>query len=94
MDTLGCAVCKSPAHNRSATPGELVAFWQAKGINGAAPEGMEVRSVIHCSKWINMPGRELCGCETAWVRNAPDEQWRPIVRIPSDFVASVSGGRE
>ena len=89
MDTLGCAVCKSPGHNRSATHEELVAFWRAKGVDGAAPEGMEVRSVIRCSKRINLPPRDLCDCETAWVRNGPDEAWRPIVRIPSDFVASV-----
>jgi hypothetical protein len=91
MDTLGCAVCKSAAHNRAATADEANAFWRAKGIDGAAPEGMEVRSLIHCLKLINMRGRKACDCETAWVRNSPDEEWRPIVRIPSDFVASVSG---
>ena len=91
MDTLGCAVCKSAAHNRAAKADEASAFWRAKGIDGAAPEGMEVRSLIHCLKLINMRGRKLCDCETAWVRNSPDEEWRPIVRIPSDFVASVSG---
>ncbi len=91
MDTLGCAVCKSEAYNRAASAEEAQAFWSAKGVDGAAPEGMEVRSVIHCLKLINMPNRQACDCETAWVRNAPDEEWRPIVRIPSDFVASVSG---
>lgn len=91
MDTLGCAVCKSAAHNRAATAEEARAFWRAKGVGGAAPEGMEVRSLIHCVKLMHMPNRVACDCETAWVRNAPDEEWRPIVRIPSDFVASVSG---
>ena len=91
MDTLGCAVCKSPAHNRTATDEEARLFWRAKGVDGAAPRGMEVRSLLHCSKLINMPHRASCECETAWVRNAPDEEWRPIVRIPSDFVASVTG---
>lgn len=91
MDTLGCAVCKSAAHNRTATADEASRFWRAKGIDGSAPEGMEVRSLIHCLKLINMRGRKQCDCETAWVRNSPDEEWRPIVRIPSDFVASVSG---
>ena len=91
MDTLGCGVCKSSAHNRAATADEAKAFWRARGIDGAAPVGLEVRSLIRCSKWINMPHRNLCECETAWVRNSPDEEWRPIVRIPSDFVASVSG---
>lgn len=91
MDTLGCAVCKSPAHNRAATDEEARSFWRAKGVDGAAPQGMEVRSLLHCSKPMDMPQRASCECETAWVRNAPDEEWRPIVRIPSDFVASVSG---
>ena len=91
MDTLGCAVCKSAAHNRAATAEEASAFWRAKGVDGAAPEGMEVRSLIHCLKLIDMRGRKPCDCETAWVRNSSDEEWRPIVRIPSDFVASVSG---
>ncbi len=91
MDTLGCAVCKSPAHNRAATADEAKAFWRAKGIDGSAPAGMEVRSLIRCLKLIKLPNREECACETAWVRDAADEEWRPIVRIPSDFVASVSG---
>ena len=90
MDMQGCAVCKSPGHNRSVTTDEAHAFWSAKGIDGAPAEGMEVRSVIHCFKLINLPNRDTCGCETAWVRNSADEDWRPIVRIPADFIASVA----
>ena len=91
MDTLGCAVCKSPAHNRAATDEEARLFWRAKGVDGVTPAGMEVRALLHCSKPMDMPQRASCECETAWVRDASDEAWRPIVRIPSDFVASVSG---
>jgi hypothetical protein len=90
MDTMGCGVCKSPGHNQSLAGEDLAAFWLAKGVTGGAPEGMEVRSVVRCWKRINMPNRDECGCETAWVRNAPNEAWRPIVRIPSTFVAGVS----
>ena len=39
MDTLGCAICKSEAYNRAATADEVKAFWNAKGVDGAAPEG-------------------------------------------------------
>ena len=90
MDMMGCGVCKSPGHNRSLTGEESTAFWAQKGVSGAAPEGMEVRSTVICFKLISLPNRDTCGCETAWVRNAPDEAWRAIVRIPSSFVAGVS----
>jgi hypothetical protein len=91
MDTFDCGMCRSPGQNRSATPQEAESFWGAKGVGGAAPEGMEVRALIRCSARIDLPNRDVCACETAWVRNAPDEEWRPIVRLPRDFVASVSG---
>ena len=91
MDTLGCGVCRSPGDNRSVTTVEASEFWLAKGNEGAVPEGMEVRSLIRCSKFINLPNRSICDCVTAWVRNSPDEEWRPIVRLPRDFVANVAG---
>ena len=91
MDTLGCGVCKSIGENRPATDAEAKEFWRAKGSEGAAPAGMEVRSLVRCSKLINLPNRSTCDCETAWVRNAPEEDWRAIVRLPRDFVASVGG---
>jgi hypothetical protein len=91
MGTFGCGVCKSTARNREATPEEADQFWRAKGIEGAVPEGMEVQSLIRCSNVMDLPNRRSCECETAWVRNPPEEEWRAIVRLPRDFVASVVG---
>jgi hypothetical protein len=91
MDAAGCGVCKSVAHTRPATAEEAGGFWQAKGIDAAVPEGMEVQVVLHCSNLMDLPNRRFCECETAWVRNATDEDWRPIVRLPHDFVATVVG---
>lgn len=92
METMetGCGVCKSAGHDRPLTREEAAAFWAQKGVAGAVPEGMEVLLLLTCAKRIDLPNRDVCGCETAWVRNAPDEAWRPIVRIPSTFVAGVS----
>ena len=90
MDTLGCPKCKSSGHNRTATHEEAVAFWRANGVDGAAPDGLDVRSLIVCSKRINLHG-DLCGHITAWVRKTPGEEWWPIVWSPNDSVAGVSG---
>jgi hypothetical protein len=91
MDAFGCGVCKSAGLNREATAEEGDQFWRAKGIDGAVPEGLEVRTLIRCSNSMDLPSRRSCECETAWVRNAPEEAWRAIVRLPGDFVASVVG---
>ncbi len=85
-----CGVCKSADHGRPLTTEEAGVFWAQKGVGGAVPEGMEVLSLATCSKRIDLPNRDECGCETAWVRNAPDEPWRSIVRIPATFVAGVA----
>jgi hypothetical protein len=90
VDLHGCGVCKSSAHNRNAGQREETEFWAAKGIEGRSPEGMQVRSVIVCTNRLNLPARDVCGCMTAWVRDAADDDWRAVVKIPSDFVASVA----
>ncbi|MDP9236384.1 MAG: hypothetical protein M3P30_03130 [Chloroflexota bacterium] len=89
MDAFGCGVCKSPTQIREATREEADQFWLAKGIDGAVPEGLEVRSLVRCSELMDLPNPRFCECQTAWVRNAPEEEWRAIVRLPRDFVASV-----
>ena len=91
MDMWGCGVCGAPGQHRPATYDEARSFWRAKGIDGAAPPGLDVHSLIRCWAPMDLPNRSRCECETAWVRNAADEKWRAIVRLPSDFVASVSG---
>ena len=42
-----------------------------EGRRRRGAEGMEVRSLIHCLKLINMPNREACDCETAGCATRP-----------------------
>ncbi len=93
MNTLTCPVCRTAGFNRLLGPRELADFWGRKGVEGKAPPGYEVRAVIECMQRLDLPGRDVCGCRTAWVRNAADEAWRPIVVLPADFVAAVAGSR-
>ena len=90
METLGCGKCGSPGHNRSLTADELRTFWLVNGVDGMAPEGLAVRSVTLCSERLNLPGHDVCGEKTAWVRKLGEQRWRPLVQ---DRGALIVGSR-
>jgi len=93
MNVLSCAVCHTPGYNLLLGPQQQAEFWARKGVNGRPPKGLEVRGVVECLQRLELPNRDVCGCLTAWVRDAPDEAWRPIVMIPAGFVASIAAAR-